>query len=44
MAIHCVNPNTVGLQAEEMFNVTNVAGRDLINSFGSSIESLKSHW
>lgn len=44
MAIHCVNPNTVGSQAEEMFNVTNTTGRDLINSFGSSIESLKSHW
>ena len=44
MAIHCVNPNTVGTQAEEMFNVTNTTGRDLINSFGSTIENLKSHW
>lgn len=44
MAIHCVNPNTVGSQAEEMFNVTNTTGRDLINSFANSIESLKSHW
>lgn len=44
MAIHCVNPNTVASQAEEMFNVTNTAGRDLINSFGSTIENLKSHW
>ena len=44
MAIHCVNPNTVGTQAEEMFNVTNTTGRDLINSFGATIESLKSHW
>ena len=44
MAIHCVNPNTVGTQAEEMFNVTNTTGRDLINSFSSTIENLKSHW
>lgn len=44
MAIHCVNPNTVGTQAEEMFNVTNTTGRDLINSFGATIENLKSHW
>ena len=44
MAIHCVNPNTVGTQTEEMFNVTNTTGRDLINSFSSTIESLKSHW
>ena len=44
MAIHCVNPNTVGTQAEEMFNVTNTTGKDLITSFGATIESLKSHW
>lgn len=44
MAIHCVNPNTVGTQAEEMFNVTNTTGRDLITSFGATIENLKSHW
>ena len=44
MAIHCVNPNTVGTQAEEMFNITNTTGRDLINSFRATIESLKSHW
>jgi len=44
MAIHCVNPNTVGTQAEEMFNVTNTTGRDLINSFSTTIENLKSHW
>lgn len=44
MAIHCTNPNTVGSQAEEMFNVTNTTGRDLIKSFSDSIESLKSHW
>ena len=44
MAIHCVNPNTVGTQAEEMFNITNTTGRDLINSFSTTIENLKSHW
>ena len=44
MAIHCVNPNTIGTLTEEMFNVTNTTGRNLINSFGASIESLKSHW
>ena len=44
MAIHCVNPNTVGTLAEALFNVTNTSGRDLINSFSASIENLKSHW
>lgn len=44
MAIHCINPNTIGSQTEEMFNITNTAGRDLINSFGTTIENLKSHW
>lgn len=44
MAIHCINPNTVGTQTENLFNVTNTTGKDLINSFSSSIESLKSHW
>ena len=43
MAIHCVNPNTVGTQAEEMFNITNTTGRELINSFSTTIENLKSH-
>lgn len=44
MAIHCVNPNTVGTQAEELFNVTSTTGKDLVTSFGETIESLKSHW
>ena len=44
MAIHCVNPNTVGTLAEELYNVTNTSGRDLINSFSTTIENLKSHW
>lgn len=44
MAIHCVNPNTVGSQAESMFNITNTTGSDLINSFSTTIENLKSHW
>lgn len=44
MAIHCLNPNTIGTQTEEMFNVTNTTGRDLINSFSTTIEDLKSHW
>lgn len=44
MAIHCLNPNTVGTQTESLFNVTNTTGKDLINSFSNSIESLKSHW
>ena len=44
MAIHCLNPNTVGTQAEEMFNITNTDGRNLINSFSTTIENLKSHW
>ena len=44
MAIHGVNPNTGGSQTEEMFNITNTTGRDLINNFSATIESLKSHW
>lgn len=44
MAIHVINVNTIGSQAEEMFNVTNTTGRDLINSFSTTIENLKSHW
>lgn len=44
MAIHVNNPNTVGSQAEEMFNITNTTGKDLINSFSSTIENLKNHW
>ncbi|MBR6690240.1 MAG: hypothetical protein IKL65_02800 [Bacilli bacterium] len=44
MAIHCLNPNTVGVQAEEMFNVTSTAGKNLIKSFGTTIENLKNHW
>ena len=44
MAIHCINPNTIGSQAEEMFNLTNTAGKNLINSFSSTIENLKLHW
>lgn len=44
MAIHCTNPDTVGTDAEALFNVTSTTGHDLIKSFASSIESLKSHW
>ena len=44
MAIHCVNPNTVGTQAVAMYNVTTTSGKNLINSFSTTIESLKSHW
>ena len=44
MAIHVLNPNTIGTQTEAMFNVTNNSGRQLINSFSSSINSLASHW
>lgn len=44
MAIHVLDPNKIGTQTEEMFNVTNTTGRDLINKFASNIDSLKSHW
>ena len=44
MAIHCLDPNKMGTQTEEMFNVTNTTGRNLVNSFGTTIENLKSHW
>lgn len=44
MAIHCLDPNKMGAQTEEMFNVTNTSGRNLVTSFGSTIENLKSHW
>lgn len=44
MAIHVLNPNTIGTQTEAMFNVTNNQGRALIGNFSISIHSLKSHW
>lgn len=44
MAIHVVNPNTVGQQTEAMFNITNTTGRSLINDFSTTINNLKSHW
>ena len=44
MAIHCVNPNTLSSQAVALFNVTSNSGKSLIDSFSSSIESLKLHW
>ena len=44
MAIHCLDPNKMGAQTEEMFNVTNTSGRNLVTSFGTTIENLKSHW
>ena len=44
MAIHCLDPNKIGAQTEEMFNVTNTSGRNLVTSFGATIENLKSHW
>lgn len=44
MTIHCMNPDTVGSKAENMFNVTNTSGKDLIISFSTTIEDLKSHW
>lgn len=44
MAIHCLDPNKIGTQTEEMFNVTNTSGRNLVNNFGATIENLKSHW
>ena len=44
MAIHCLDPNKMGAQTEEMFNVTNTSGRNLVTSFGATIENLKSHW
>lgn len=44
MAIHVTNPNTIGQQTENLFDLTNTSGKELINSFSSSIESLKSHW
>jgi uncharacterized protein YukE len=44
MAIHCLEPNKMGTQTEEMFNVTNTTGKDLVESFQSTIENLKVHW
>lgn len=44
MAIHCVNPNTIGSDTENLFNVTDTKGRDVITKFSTSIEDLKSHW
>lgn len=44
MAIHCMNPNTIGSETEAMYTITNTTGKDLITSFSGTIESLKSHW
>lgn len=44
MAIHCINPNTIGTQTESLFNVTNSEGKKLITEFAATIEDLKSHW
>ena len=39
-----MNPNQIGNQTEAIFNVTNTTGKNLINDFANSINSLKSHW
>ena len=44
MAIHCMNPNTIGQEAEELFNITSTTGLQLIDSLNATIDSLKSHW
>jgi uncharacterized protein YukE len=44
MAIHCTNPNTIGTQTQDMFNVTTEQGKQLLENFSGSIASLKSHW
>lgn len=44
MAIRCMNPNTVSSEAEEMYNITNTQGRNVINSCAATIESLKKNW
>ena len=33
MAIHCTNPNTIGTQTQDMFNVTTEQGKQLLENF-----------
>ena len=44
MAIHCMNPNTLGTEAENLFIVTSTKGNELIQNFASIIGSLKNNW
>ena len=44
MAIHCINPNTVGTLTKTMLDITDTTGKNLISSFSETIENLKSHW
>lgn len=44
MAIRCMNPNTIGAETENLFNLTSTTGSELINSFSTTIENLKNHW
>ena len=44
MAIHCMNPNTLGSLAEAMWKVTSVDGKALIDSFAETIVNLDNNW
>lgn len=44
MAIHCMNPNTIGSEAEALFNLTNGDGKNLASEFETTIINLKAHW
>lgn len=44
MAIHIENPNSIGDQILDMYNITNGTGQNLIKDFETRIESLKGNW
>ncbi|MBE6152430.1 MAG: hypothetical protein E7165_03875 [Firmicutes bacterium] len=44
MAIHCVNPNTIGSEAEEILTVVEQQGGRFLENFENVIRNLDSHW
>lgn len=44
MAIHCMNPNTLGQHTSELYSIITNTGGELVNNFAETIEKLKLHW
>lgn len=44
MAIHCITPNCIGAETENMFNITNTTGKNLIEEFAEILRSLDANW
>ena len=42
--IRCMNPSNIGTQMEEMFNVTNTTGKNIVNKLPQILKSLRSSW